>query len=328
MAYLIVGLGSMGCRRLRLLKKSAPDLEIVGVDQRLDRRQRVEKDFQVVAFSSIEGALQKVQVTKALICTSPLSHAQIIRECLGYGLDIFTELNLVDDGYPELISLAESKGLQLFLSSTTLYRKEVEYIQSRVRDTKRPCFYRYHVGQYLPDWHPWEGYKEFFVGDKRTNGCREIFGIEMPWIIDTFGKVTDVKVNKAQVSTLDIDFPDTFIVQLTHESGHFGVFLVDVVARHYIRNLEIVSEDLQLRWEHAGEVEDLDISKQEFNTISMAEKYGDPKFDAAGIAEAAYRLELDVFRGVAEGEEPRYGFVEDQYTLSVIDQIEGIPSSH
>ena len=35
------------------------------------------------------------------------------------------------------------------------------------------------LGQYLPDWHPWESYKSFFVSNKKTNGCRELFAIEL-----------------------------------------------------------------------------------------------------------------------------------------------------
>ena len=51
-----------------------------------------------------------------------------------------------------------------------------------LQEFSRPVNYIYHIGQYLPDWHPWENYKNFFVGDKRTGGVREIFGIDLPWL--------------------------------------------------------------------------------------------------------------------------------------------------
>ena len=52
-----------------------------------------------------------------MVCTAPLTHAGIITELLQNGLPVFTELNLVPDGYEENIALAKEKGLPLFLSS-------------------------------------------------------------------------------------------------------------------------------------------------------------------------------------------------------------------
>ena len=43
----------------------------------------------------------------AFVCTSPLSHSAVISECIKKGLHIFTELNLVADGYLENIKSPE-----------------------------------------------------------------------------------------------------------------------------------------------------------------------------------------------------------------------------
>lgn len=63
---------------------------------------------------------------------------------------------------------AKEKGVLLFLSSTMLYRRETQYIKQQVAAFGKPVHYIYHIGQYLPDWHPWENYKNFFVGNART----------------------------------------------------------------------------------------------------------------------------------------------------------------
>lgn len=107
-------------------------------------------------------------------------------------IPVFTELNLVSDGYEEFTK--DEYDNRLFLSSTLLYRKDIQYIKDRVGEER--VNYVYHVGQYLPDWHPWESYKDFFVGDKRTNGCREIMAIDLPWIESAFGKIVDFSVVK------------------------------------------------------------------------------------------------------------------------------------
>lgn len=324
MKALIVGLGSMGKRRIRLLKGIDPSIEIIGVDTWDERRAQVEEMGHKTFASIAEAAAEKPDV--AFVCTAPLSHYAILKELLTYKINSFTELNLVKDGYEELMALAEANNTVLFLSSTMLYRGEINFILDEVKKYDKPVSYIYHIGQYLPDWHPWESYKNFFVGNKRTNGCREIFGIEMPWLIEAFGKVTDVYSVSNKVTDLDIDFDDRYFVTLTHESGARGVLSVDVVCPKAVRNLEVYGEGLHLFWE--GNPKALykfnnETKEKEFiNTYVTFEhdsRYSD------NIVENAYVDEMQNFLNVVKGtEQPKYSFSKDLYTISVMDKIEGI----
>ena len=188
MKLLIVGLGSMGKRRARLSKGIDAALHIVGVDTAEARRaEACTLGLADAAYPTIAEAVAAEHPDAALVCTAPLSHAAVIGELLDNDLPVFTELNLVGDGYAENMAKAAAKNLPLFLSSTMLYRRETQYIKQQVQAFGRPVHYIYHIGQYLPDWHPWENYKNFFVGNARTGGVREIFGIDLPWLLDAFG---------------------------------------------------------------------------------------------------------------------------------------------
>ena len=324
MKALIVGLGSMGKRRIRLLKGIDPSIEIIGVDTWDERRSQVEEMGHKTFTSIADAAAEKPDV--AFVCTAPLSHYAILKELLTYKINSFTELNLVKDGYEELMELAKANDTVLFLSSTMLYRGEINFILDEVKKYDKPVSYIYHIGQYLPDWHPWESYKNFFVGNKRTNGCREIFGIEMPWLIEAFGKVTDVYSVSNKVTDLDIDFDDRYFVTLTHESGARGVLSVDVVCPKAVRNLEVYGEGLHLFWE--GNPKALwkfnnETKEKEFiNTYVTFEhdsRYSD------NIVENAYVDEMQNFLNVVKGtEQPKYSFEKDLYTISVMNKIEGI----
>ena len=324
MKALIVGLGSMGKRRIRLLKGIDPSIEIIGVDTWDERRAQVEEMGHKTFTSIAEAAQEKPDV--AFVCTAPLSHYAILKELLTYKINSFTELNLVKDGYEELMALAEENKTVLFLSSTMLYRGEINFIMNEVKAYEKPVSYIYHIGQYLPDWHPWESYKNFFVGNKRTNGCREIFGIEMPWLIETFGKVESVFSTADKVTDLEIDFPDRFFITLTHESGAKGVLCVDVVCPKAVRNLEVYGEGLHLFWEGNPKALwkfDNETKEKEFvNTYTTFEhdsRYSD------NIVENAYVDEMQNFLNVVKGtEQPKYSFAKDLYTISVMDEIEGI----
>jgi hypothetical protein len=48
-------------------------------------------------------------------------------------------------------------------------------------------YINYHVGQYLPDWHPWEK-KGHYVWEKDSNGCKELVPFELTWLSKFFGK--------------------------------------------------------------------------------------------------------------------------------------------
>ena len=324
MKALIVGLGSMGKRRIRLLKGIDPSIEIIGVDTWDERRAQVEEMGHKTFASIAEAAAEKPDV--AFVCTAPLSHYAILKELLTYKINSFTELNLVKDGYEELMELAKANDTVLFLSSTMLYRGEINFILDEVKKYDKPVSYIYHIGQYLPDWHPWESYKNFFVGNKRTNGCREIFGIEMPWLIEAFGKVTDVYSVSNKVTDLDIDFDDRYFVTLTHENGTRGVIMVDIVAPKAVRNLEVMGEGLHLFWEgNPKALYKFNTETKEKDFINTYETFEHDSRYSDNIVENAYVDEMQNFLNVVRGkEEPKYSYEKDLYTISIMDRIEGI----
>ena len=84
------------------------------------------------------------------MCTAPLSHAAIIDRLLDADVPVFTELNLVADGYAALTAKAREKGLALFLSSTMLYRAETQYIKREVQAFAKPVNYVYHIASTCP----------------------------------------------------------------------------------------------------------------------------------------------------------------------------------
>ncbi|MDW7671638.1 MAG: Gfo/Idh/MocA family oxidoreductase [Bacillota bacterium] len=323
MKVAVIGLGSMGKRRIRLIQKLDDAIRIIGVDLSEERRMECENTYAIKTEERLEG-LFKEEVDCVFVCTSPLSHSSIITQCLNRKMHVFTELNLVADDYDKNIALAKGHGRVLFLSSTFLYREEIMRIKSLLAEAGCQVNYIYHVGQYLPDWHPWENYKDFFVGDNRSNGCREIFAIEMPWLVHVFGDIEKVDAIKSRISGLEIGYNDNYITVLHHRSGHKGVLAVDVVSRKAVRNLEVYGEDVYLQWDgSSGGLRIYDFEMREeivlrvYDEIDKLEHYSD------SIIENAYMSEIVNFFNAIKGEEkPKYSFEEDQRILELIDRIE------
>ncbi len=324
MNIVVIGLGSMGRRRIRLIKQYNDSYKIIGVDLNKERRIASETEFGIETLDSLEVALNNYNLDSAIVCTSPLSHSKLIKLCLENNLHIFTELNLVADGYDENFQLAKQKNRVLFLSSTFLYRAEIKQIDKLVKMQSGRLNYIYHIGQYLPDWHPWENYKDFFVGDKRTNGCREIFAIELPWLIEVFGNIKDIVTRKSKISSLNIDYCDNYMVVLEHESGHKGMLAVDIVSRKAVRNLEVFGENLYLSWDGSPEglkMINIEVKKEE--NIMLYEKVDQLDQYSKFIVENAYYNEIVAFfDAITNNIEPIYNFKKDKIILDLIDRIE------
>lgn len=322
MTVIVIGLGSMGKRRIRLMKALKLPVKIIGVDSKADRCDTVKTEFNIACYISLEEAEKKETADCAFICTAPLAHADIIKVCLEHGYHVFTEINLVSDKYEENIAFAKEKGLTLFLSSTPIYRDEMRKITEEIKASQHPAAYLYHVGQYLPDWHPWEQYKDFFVGDSRTNGCRELFAIELPWMVKAFGDIQNVQVLSQKLTGLDVNYQDTYLVQITHVNGNKGMFAVDVVCRRPVRRLEVYNEQLYIEWNGTPQsLKKQNIVTHDLENIECGTYYNEPGYSEF-VNECAYMNEIKEFFAVIEGKQPEYTMEMDLKILKMIDMIE------
>lgn len=324
MRILVIGYGSMGRRRIRIIKKIYENVDVVCVDSSEERCcDAREEGYEI--YKSLDEALDK-EVDCAFVCTSPGKHSLIISKLIDRRINTFTELNLVDDDYEDMIERANKNKTKVFMSSTMLYDKQIISIKKEVNKIKKESSinYIYHVGQYLPDWHPWESYKDFFISNKKTNGCREILAIQLPWIIDTFGKIKSIFKVRKKSSNLDIDYDDTYFLQITHENGTVGVFICDVVTRKSVTYLEIFAEDMYLKWNGTPDsLVKYDIQSKKMNIIESYSKTEHIEGYADNIIEDEYMDEVRAFFDwVYEGVQPKYKLEDDKYTLSIINEIE------
>ena len=324
MIIMIVGLGSMGRRRIRLLKKYSSEFKLIGVDSNEERCRNVENEYQIKGYLTIEEACRCEKPTVAFVCTSPLSHANIIRLCLEENMHVFSELNLVSTLYEDNIFKANENNKTLFLSSTFLYRKEIEYIGEQVHCSEERVNYVYHVGQYLPDWHPWENYKDFFVGEKETNGCREFMAIEFPWIMHVFGKIKGFYKVYDTMSRLEVNYPDNYLIMFEHENGNKGLIALDVVSRRAVRNLEIFGENLYITWDGTPEgLVQRTLNDKQDNKVLLYNEIDKRKEYCASIIEDAYYEEIcNFFEVISQEGQARYSFEKDKEVLEIINQIE------
>jgi len=87
-SVLLIGLGHMGEHHLKKLLL-LPDVELFTVESNKERREELQKKYQLQIYENYEPLLKKVDA--AIIATPTVTHFEIAKKCLQFGLDILIE---------------------------------------------------------------------------------------------------------------------------------------------------------------------------------------------------------------------------------------------
>lgn len=304
MKFLIVGLGSMGKRRIRNLRHLGA-AGITGVDPRADRRDEAAHKYGIEAFADISGALGWGP-DALVISTPPDLHTRYALEAVRRGLPCFTEASVVADGLEELEREASGRGVVVAPSCTMRYYAGPKKIREWLGagEIGGALTFVYHSGQWLPDWHPWEDYRAFYVSRRATGACREIVPFELAWLVDLFGVVTAVRALKAKRSTLEADIDDVYQCIFEFDSGVSGMLQVDVLARAPVRHFRLVGSEGTIEWDAvAKEARLYHAGDRRWETVSLAAGRVQPGY-VEWAAEEPYVDEMRDFIAAIQGTKP------------------------
>jgi len=247
--FLVIGLGSMGKRRVRNLQAIGGN-DIAGFDIREDRRLEAVDKYGIGVYADFNSALEIFCPDVLVISTSPEQHMKYAWKGLELGLSCFIEASVVDaDRILELHQRTEGTTVLMAPSCTMREfpgpKKVKELIQAGV--IGRPLNLNYQTGQYLPDWHPWENIQDFYVSSRETGGCREIVPFELTWINDVFGEPEALACVKGKLTDMNIDIDDIYHCLLRYPNGVLANITVEVVSRPKVtRELRILGTEGEL----------------------------------------------------------------------------------
>jgi predicted dehydrogenase len=95
----------------------------------------------------------------------------------------------------------------------------------------KPLNFNYQTGQWLPDWHPWEDIRDFYVSDPETGACREIVPFEMTWLNDVFGDPEPLACVRSKVSDMNADIDDVYHCLLRYPGNMLGNITIELLSR-------------------------------------------------------------------------------------------------
>jgi len=229
MTILVIGLGSMGKRRIRNLQALGYE-NIIGFDPKESRCIESSSKYKIKVHDNFNKAVESSNPNIFVISTPPDLHMEYAYYAYKKNIHCFIEASVVDaEKILKLSNLIKEKNILIAPSCTMNYLPFVVKVKELILSNSigKVLNINYQVGQYLPDWHPWEDIKDFYVSNKETGAAREILPFELTWLNDFFGdpqalacvktKLTDMEINIDDIYHSILKYPNNLLVNLTIE---------------------------------------------------------------------------------------------------------------
>ena len=246
MKLLIIGCGSTGQRHLRNLKIITTG-EIIAYRTRKKEVKKLENKYHIQTYSNLEEALN--QKPDAVLVTNPTSlHIQSALTAAKHGCHLFIEkpLSHTLDGIDELIGIVHKKNLVVLVGCNLRFHPCLQFIKKLLNEKRigKVVSARVQMGQYLPDWHPWEDYRTMYSAQKSLGGGIILDAIhELDYVSWLLGDVTQVFSFSDKLSDLDIDTEDVAEILLRFKTGAIAEIHLDYVQRYPSRSCEIIGDE-------------------------------------------------------------------------------------
>jgi len=320
--FLIVGLGSMGKRRIRNLKRLGHE-EILGFDPRKDRRDEAESKYKIKTEAKIQTAL-KEKPDCMIISTPPDLHYRYAKIAINENIHFFTEVNLFSQEIEKIIKKLRTKSIVGVPSCTMLFNpvvKKLEVIINTGKIGKILTVY-HHFGHYLPNWHPWEDYKKFYVSKRKTGGTKEIVPFELVWLTHLFSETTSVYGSIHKISNLKIDIDDIYQILLEFKNGIKCILVVDVISHPAFNETKIVGEQGVILCDHNKEL--IKIGKEEkWEILKLRKGKVAHGYKGNTPSESLYEEEMYNFlQATKKNIKYPFSFNDELKILKVLDAIE------
>lgn len=321
LTFLQIGLGSMGKRRIRNLFV-AGERQIIGYDILPERMKEAQEKYGIRVVKDLKEISSK-DFDAMLISTPPDAHGDYIRMALDLQKHFFVEHPTSDDGYEEIFADKNSKLVKA-PSCTLRYYTPIKMMKDILEQGRigKILAFQYHMGQYLPDWHPWEDYRQVYFSKKATGACREMLPFELIWLNWLLeSKVSNISGTIDKLSDLDMDADDIILAKLKYANGILGNVIIDVLSRKPFRTLRVLGSDGVLEWERFDSVIKIYDAKTK-NTEEITVPKGHPESQYVN-EEEMYNDEIKSFVGAIMGQNDYpHTFVDSHHLLKTLYALE------
>ena len=261
MKILFCGLGGIGQRHLRNLRQLLGDeLQVHAYRVRgqriklrdnltVDEGADLERDYAIVVHHDLAEALAE-KPAAALICNPNSLHVPVALECVRAGVPVFMEKPLASDlaGIDQLLAEVEQRRLPFHVGYNFRFHPGLQRLKALLESGffGRVLSVRSEIGEYLPNWHRYEDYRQMYAARADQGGGVVLSQIhEMDLIYWFFGLPRSIVTHGGQLSHLEIDVEDTAssLMRCDNAMGSFPILLhQDYLQRPPVRCFKIVGD--------------------------------------------------------------------------------------
>ncbi|MDV6345520.1 Gfo/Idh/MocA family oxidoreductase [Nitrosomonas sp. Is37] len=253
MKALVVGLGSIGVRHLNnLYSLGVRELGAVRTRNLPPPREIIPKD--VTFFQDLDFALS--QKFNLVIVANPTSfHLETLVKALKAGSNVYVEKPLAHERQylTELTPYLISTEPKVLVGCQLRMHPGLQKIEEWINESKLGKIYSVQVdlGEYLPDWHPWEDYRQSYAARADQGGGVILTLIhELDYLHWLFGKPKNVYAIGGHRTSLEVTVEDTALITLETERGICIQLRMDYWRKPPTRHMNIVAEKGIVDWDY------------------------------------------------------------------------------
>ena len=241
MKALVVGYGSIGKRHIKNLS-SMPNMKII-VNTKRDGDKFLENKNCTI-HTSLDLCIDE-KPDFAIISNVTRLHIETAVKLANAGIHFLMEkpLSHNENGITKLLNLVKRKKLITLIGCHLRFEPCIIKIKEMIGKKKigKVLAVQAENSSYLPDWHPYENYKESYAAKKELGGGIVLTSIhELDYLYWLFGKITDVFSITGKFSDLELSCDDMSSILLKFKAGIVGEVHLDFFQRSIVRQCKII----------------------------------------------------------------------------------------
>lgn len=251
---LVVGLGSIGKRHLRIIRELLPDADIRVLHHR--RCTDVPK-YSNGCVRDIRAACD-FQPHIAVIASPATQHLESAVRLAGIGCHLLIEKPLSDsvDGIDELIAERDRHKVKIQVAYNLRFHSALEFFRNQIQRDRvgKILSVRCEIGQFLPTWRPGTDYRKGVSANRSLGGGVLLeLSHELDYLRWIFGDVKSLSANLKKHSKLEIDVEDSAYLTMTFSSkesneGPTASLCMDFIRHDTTRTCTAIGENGTLKW--------------------------------------------------------------------------------
>jgi predicted dehydrogenase len=228
--------------------------KVMGCEPDSARRKLIGQKHGIKVYQNLQESFAQ-KPDAVLVCTPPYSHIPVALEAINQGANVFIEkpISHTLKGIDELLKRAKQQKLIVSVGYNLRFHPGLIMIKEMLEEGKigRILSLRAEVGQYLPDWRPWQDYQQSYTAKKAMGGGIILDAShEIDYVRWLAGEVKSVFCAAGKLSDLRVETEDTAEIIMNFRNNLIAEVHLDFIQRGYARSCKIIGEKGNIIWDY------------------------------------------------------------------------------